>query len=307
VTAGFAGPTFGWTNSLGHALIQEIVCEIGGARVEVLDGRLLEVLDEFNTPLEKVLTTNTLIGRVQDGFGPQSLGWGTAPQKVYVPLPLWFSRNDSASALPIDALNVDTVKLYVTFRPVQSVIVSDSYADLTQVADPNAEGARWWPIQGSQFYRFDTTPAGKVVPGIGNGLPVSVIRGAQMPLRLSLGDTYLLAEYAYLDKTEANRFRINEIQYTIPQHYALPVTDTIGMPSAGIPIEVQNPCRQIFFYAQRQESASYNAYFLATRDLSGANSSTPWWPDCKGLNLAQALPLTPGFARRGSEPFWSQL
>jgi hypothetical protein len=57
-------PSFGWTNSLGHALIANAQLEIGGARAEVLDGRLLEVLDEFNTPLEKVLTKNNLLNSI---------------------------------------------------------------------------------------------------------------------------------------------------------------------------------------------------------------------------------------------------
>ena len=55
------GPHFGWTNSLGHALINETSIEIGGARVERLDGRLLEVMDEFYTPLEKQASMNKLM------------------------------------------------------------------------------------------------------------------------------------------------------------------------------------------------------------------------------------------------------
>ena len=41
----FLGPTFGWTNSVGHAIIDTITLEIGGAIVATLDGRLLEVLE----------------------------------------------------------------------------------------------------------------------------------------------------------------------------------------------------------------------------------------------------------------------
>lgn len=64
----FAGPQFGWTNSLGHALIQQATLEIGGSRVEQIDGRLLEAHDEFDTPLEKVLNKNDLICRKDNGF-----------------------------------------------------------------------------------------------------------------------------------------------------------------------------------------------------------------------------------------------
>ena len=73
-TSGFLGPRFGWTNSLGHALLGEATIEIGGSRVESLNGRLLEVLDEFGTPLEKVTAANTLLCRKDSGFGVSSFG-----------------------------------------------------------------------------------------------------------------------------------------------------------------------------------------------------------------------------------------
>ena len=57
------GPTFGWTNSLGHVLVSSAQIDIGGSRTEVLDSQLLEVLDEFRTPLEKVTSVNRLIER----------------------------------------------------------------------------------------------------------------------------------------------------------------------------------------------------------------------------------------------------
>ena len=46
-------PKFGWTNSLGHALIDRLTLDISADRVESIDSRLLEILDEYHTPLEK--------------------------------------------------------------------------------------------------------------------------------------------------------------------------------------------------------------------------------------------------------------
>ena len=39
------GPTFGWTNSLGHAIINLVELEIGGANIDNMDGRFLEIYD----------------------------------------------------------------------------------------------------------------------------------------------------------------------------------------------------------------------------------------------------------------------
>ena len=90
----FAGPRFGWTNGLGHALIQEATVEIGGARVESLNSRLLEVLDEFGTPLEKTTVMNRLIKRQENGFTPTTYGWDSDPTVAVTPLPFWFSNGD---------------------------------------------------------------------------------------------------------------------------------------------------------------------------------------------------------------------
>ena len=37
----FVGPRFGWTNSLGHALVANATLSIGGTKVETLDSKLL--------------------------------------------------------------------------------------------------------------------------------------------------------------------------------------------------------------------------------------------------------------------------
>lgn len=298
--ANFAGPRFGWTNSLGHALIAQTTVSIGGNTIETLDGRLMEVMDEYNTPLEKVLTINSMIGRVQNGFSQTSLGNTTTPMRVIVPLPFWFSRGDLGAALPIDSLHVDEVRISVQFRPVTSLYYTDSRAPASE-GNSCLESSALWPILGSKFYRSGS--GGSVVPGLypTTGLVSEV--GPTMPLNLSLGDTYLLAEYVYLDKPEANRFRLADIEIPIVQHIAIDVKDTKRAPYYQIPLELPNPTRHLFFMAQNYLATSYNAFFLATRDLSGNDvTHAPWWPDCQGLARHYG-DLVPGFSTRGSEPF----
>lgn len=312
----FAGPRFGWTNSLGHALLAKATVDIGGSRVETLDSRLLEIMDEYNTPLEKVLNTNTLIGRVQNGFGETSLGNSATPTKLYIPIPFWFSRGDLGAALPIDAIHVDEVRVGFTFRPLTSVYYTDSRTAASSVV-PTVEGSALWPILGSSFYK--TGAGGGLQPGLAlNRVPVlsnvTPIPDIRMPQTLSLGESYLLAEYIYLDKPEANRFRLGDIQLPIAQHYQIEPRDTRGFRDITIPMELPNPTRQLFCMAQNYNAIPYNAYFLATKDLSGQNISgsptsetyAPWWPDCSGLNVAGPGFILPGFSQRGpTEPFLS--
>jgi len=302
-TSTFLGPTFGWTNSLGHALIQSATLDIGGARVETLNGRLLEVLDEFNTPLEKVTSVNSLLPRIQNGFTPTSIGWTDSPTVAVTPLPFWFSRGDPGVALPIDAINNDQVRISISFAPVTSLYVSSAQLPISTRTQPPA-GSGYFPLLNSPFYQTGGT---KSVAGLSGNPSVSQlvtdVSGKRMPTSLSLGDTYVLAEYVYLDKPEANKFRISDIQYPIAQHYLFEPTDSNGLPNLTIPLRVPNPTRDLFFFAQRFEAAAYNAPFLASRDLSGLGVTVaPWWPDATGLNPVNLGFLTPAFSTRQSEP-----
>lgn len=301
----FVGPTFGWTNSLGHALVNEASIEIGGSRCERLDGRLLEVLDEFYTPLEKTTLMNDLLRRKDNGFRVGTFGFEEeAPTVAVTPLPFWFSCGDSGAFLPIDAIQADNVVLRMNFASVQNLFVS-SAQQVPPTANASLPGEAYFPIGGSQFYYKDES-GGAAVAGL-SGDPTlaqmaSVIPGVSMPTTFPLGDTYVLAEYVYLDKPEANRFRIADIRIPIPQHYPFDPVDTQTAPRSRISLKIPNPTRNLFFYCQRYEAIRLNVPFLATRDLSGVGTGVPWWPDASGLNVYSFGDYSPGFSTRESEP-----
>lgn len=285
-TAGSDGPSFGWTNSLGHALISEITLDIGGARVERLDGRLLEILDEFYNPLEKQISMNKLICRKDNGFNYTSFGYNEQNTRVVTPLPFWFSSGDSALALPIDAIQADKVKLKVTFNPINSLYVSDTYQTYSNSSIPVA-GEAYTPLSNAVFYN--------------NGVEIPNIK---MPNTFNLGDTYIMAEYIYLDKPEANKFRLSDIRVPITQHYSFEPVDTQNMNQVNFKFSVPNPTRNLFFYLNNYNAPRYNAPFLATRDLSD-NSNTPWWPDASGLNTQFLGNVKSAFSTKDSEPLKS--
>jgi hypothetical protein len=303
----FCGPTFGWTNSVGHALITNAQVTIGGNPIDNLDGRFLEVFAEFNTPFEKLTTVNRLLGRSASGFTPKS-NQSTGP--YVTPLPFWFARGDPSAALPIDAIGTDPVQLSITFNSINNVYTTTSRSlnnDSKQILGP---------LLNSPFYFSDS--AGSSVSGL-QGNPtksqlVSKVPGITMPESLTLpSETYLLLEYVYLDKPEANRLRLAELSYIIPQHYPLTPFDTRNSSLARIPIRVPNPLRELYFTVHRTDADLLNAPFLATRDLSGlfitdisgVGSIAPWWPDASGLDINILKPLVPAYSQLDSEPLAS--
>ena len=306
--ANFAGPYFGYTNSVGHAIINETIIEIGGSRVERLNGRLLEVMDEFYNPLEKQISINNLLLRKDNGFNYKSYGInGLTNNVVVTPLPFWFSNGDAGLALPIDAIQADQVKLFISFNPMNSLYVSS--AQVTKPSTNPVDGDCYFPIANSPFYVTDAS--GSPVYGL-TGNPtiptnVSVIPNIKMPSEFKLGDTYIMAEYVYLDKPEANKFRISDIKVPIVQHYPFDPYDTQGLSKVNFNFKVPNPTRNLFFYLNHYDAIRYNAPFLATRDLSSADVTiAPWWPDASGLEQPQHLStIRSGFSTRDNEPLQS--
>lgn len=306
----FLGPVYGWTNSLGHALIQQIELEIGGAIVETLDGRLLEILDELYEPLDATIAKNAMICRAPHGFGPRTWLQPT-PTRVHVPIPFWFSRRGRYShALPIQALSADIVRIHITFRPLDQLVYTDARVDTRTVgyrAGVDTPGAMWG-FTGGRFWRANPAATTRVYAMRASmdaaGVAGELIPDVRIPARMSPVDAHLLVEYIHLEDYEALTLRSAELTYHVEQHVALPVTPSRAQAELRIPLPYGNPTKDIMWVCQRPEAEQYNAWFLFTRDLTaGGGAATPWWPDAQlELSEAQDWQIRPGFQTSMSEP-----
>jgi hypothetical protein len=325
---GFLGPNYGWTNSLGHALIQQIELEIGGVIVETLNSQQLEILDELYETVESSIAKNAMIKRVPNGFTP--LTW-QQQTTVYVPIPFWFSRPGIYSkALPIEALNVDRVRIHVTFRPVSQLFYTDARVDTRTVGyRPGVDPiGGMWGLEGARFWRADATKEGDIYTmnshmvkfntNTNAMIPVKgeIIQGITMPTRLSLGDAYALVEYISLEEYEAMTLRSAELTYNINQHLALSVEQTLQTKEQRLALPYTNPTKELFWVFQNPAAETFNAWFLFTRDLAGVPPArappnpclSPWWPDATVLPTAQAnWRIKPAFQQSYSEPLESAI
>ena len=318
--SGFLGPIYGWTNSLGHALIQQIELEIGGAIVETLDSRLLEILDELHETVESAVAKNVMIKRKPNGYTPLSF-LTSDPTTVYVPIPFWFSRPGVYShALPIDAMYTDQVRIHVTFRPVAQLYYTDArvnpatvgYNALTDGVGPLP------PLAGGRFYRANPAASGLVFDMNVNtppaGVPGEVIPGIALPLRFSPVEAYALIEYISLEEYEAIAFRSSELSYQVQQHIAVPQQQTLNAKEVRLALPYSNPTREMMWVFQRPEAETYNAWFLFSRDLGPvvppqatppqqSPCAVPWWPNATVIPLpANRWQIIPGFQTAGSDP-----
>lgn len=303
----FAGPNFGWTNSLGHALIRSISISISGTVIDTLNGLLFEVLDEYSTPIEKETVVNRLIKRSDNGFTETTFGHTSGGTVVAVPIPFWFARGDPCCAFPIVAMPYDDIVVSMSLQPLSSLYFTDSRATPSQ--QTGESGSALWPMSGSSFYCKATAPAGIEIKELNPLDPTAkyeLIPDVNMPTEneLQLGEHYFMAEYAYVDSTEANKMCTSQIDIPIVQHYSMPRYETRGTPKASIPLHIPNPTRDIYWVIQRTDAHLYNAHFLATRELGHPDPSNPvpWWPDALGLSATSPAFLRPAFALSDSEP-----
>ena len=324
----FLGPTYGWTNSLGHALIQTIELEIGGAIVDTLDSRQLEILDELYESIESVTGKNAMIKRAPNGFSPTT--WQDPQTTVYVPIPFWFSKPGAyTQALPIEALRSDTVRIHVTFRPVAQLFYTDARVNAKTVG--YREGidtvGGMWGLVGARFWRKNPNAAGEIYTmnaGMvtfdrkGQMIPAKgeLIPDIRMSTSLRMTDGYALVEYISLEEYEALTLRSAELTYRVEQHIQVPVEQTLGTKEIQQFLPYTNPTKELLWVFQRPEAEAFNAWFLFTRDLSPVNTqdnpfnpcTSPWWPDAK-LYPSPYLSwqIQPAFQQSFSEPMDSAI
>jgi hypothetical protein len=309
----FIGPKFGWTNSLGHSLINLLEFDIGGVNVDTMDGRFLEVYDELYESGPTIRAKNRLINRVPNGFNQSSLGQDPVnPTTNYVNLPFWFSRGNYENALPIDALSADQIQVHITLRPASELYYTNARADPRNPGyePPCPANGKMVSMKNAIFYRFNqnapqriysTDPITKQTEGISG----EIVSGFTMPSTYNLGDTYLLCEYISLEESEAVALRSTQLEYRVDQHYIVPPQNTQYAQNVRLRLPYSNPVKELIWFAQNPAAQNYNAWFLFTRKLHGATTDPsawwkiPWWPDAI---LSGSDQSRPAFRNAYSEP-----
>ena len=307
------GPSYGWTNSLGHAMINRVELDIGGVNIDQMDGRYLEIQDELYESEQASRSKNRMINRVANGFSDASIGHETNPTENYVNLPFWFSRGNYENALPIDALAADTIQIHVTLNTVNQLYYTNARLDPRNPGyRPNIDvSGAMCPLQGGLFYRFSQDAPTRIFSTNATrdqdiGISGELIPNFAMPTTgYKLGDTYLLCEFISLEDAESVALRSAQLDYRIDQHYIVAPQNTERAPNVRIRMPYNNPTKELIWVAQNPLALNYNAWFLFARDIIGSSTNRsswwkiPWWPDAILTNTDQSRPA---FRYAYSEP-----
>lgn len=119
-----SGDYAGWTNSVGHSIIESIELFIGDQLVDKHTGLFMEIMDEISSKTKSSVKSadGVLVGRY-DIIG--GLEKSSETESFYdIPLKFWFNQNIQ-SAFPIMSLTYHTMKLVIKLKSFEDVIIFD--------------------------------------------------------------------------------------------------------------------------------------------------------------------------------------
>ncbi len=115
-----SGTYIGWTNSIGHAILDSIELQFNGYRIDLQTGLYLELLDE----LTQQQSNGQLIGKYTN---PQLLQTNaTTETEYFIPLKFWFCWNSIENGLPICAMYHTPIRVIIKLKPFLDCIIYDS-------------------------------------------------------------------------------------------------------------------------------------------------------------------------------------
>lgn len=141
--------SFRWVDDVGHHLIDEVECEIGGQQIDLQTGDWMQIWSLLTVPAGQELGFRKMIGQyplfdetfTADDTSLQAYNMDDKPETtIYVPLQFWFCRNVGLS-LPLIALQYHEVKINLTFRRASALTIA---ADASDVSGLSLTDAALW-------------------------------------------------------------------------------------------------------------------------------------------------------------------
>ena len=218
-----SGNVLSYTNSIGHAIIQEITFEVGEQEIDKQTGEWMEVWTQLTTPVGQRDALNEMIGRIEP-FNPPNLIPGAQSEgiRLLIPLQFYFCNNPGLY-IPLIALQYSPIRINITLRPLQQ---------LFWIAPPSNQ-SNWMP---SCSTRVDCTS--------------------------QIVNMMLWGDYVFLDVEERRLFVSTSHEYIIEQvQYTPPYSLTAQQNTATISIEFNHPMKEFIFMVQRDAMMNRNEWF----------------------------------------------
>ncbi len=116
------GAKFAWIRRLGHAILKEIVLEMGGERIDRQTGTWLDIWYELTQHNKKDNGYLSLIGDI-----PLLTEYNNQPKPQYtlfIPLKFWFNRHFGL-ALPVIGIQYHRIKIHIRLTELEKLIITN--------------------------------------------------------------------------------------------------------------------------------------------------------------------------------------
>lgn len=213
---------FKWIEYLGLQMISELSLEAGNQQLTKFSGNYLVAMVERDFTAEKKELLNRMIGNVPELTDPANYGTrnGIYPsayfndndiksnpsilgRTLYIPLNLWFNL-DSHMAFPLIAMQNNSLKIKIRFRPIRELfVIRDIFDDANKYPYVSPNFNQYY----MQFYRFIQPPPDTVL----------TIDSYEDIRCLWNTNIHLNATYAFLSSEERYVFSQIEQNYLIKQ------------------------------------------------------------------------------------------
>lgn len=130
----------GWTNSFGHAVIDETQFKIGGIEFDKQYGEWLEIYSEFFISESHRAAYNEMVGKYPDDDIATLDGNGATANTYIIPMRYWWEK--PGVGLPSAALEGVDIEITVRFRPAVQCVVSDE--SQSSLDNPPGFEAKFW-------------------------------------------------------------------------------------------------------------------------------------------------------------------
>jgi hypothetical protein len=221
-----SGNPLSYTNSVGHALIQEITFEVGEQEIDRQTGEWMEIWTLLTTPDSQRGALNQMIGRVNQYVSPVIIpGVKSEGLRLLIPLQFYFCNNPGLY-LPLLALQYHPIRINITLRPLQQLF--------------------WVPPPADPLLLPDWKPACTI----------------NVDCTKQIVNMMLWGEYVYLDVEERRMFVSTSHEYLIDQvQYTPPYALTAQQTTATISVEFNHPLKEFMFICRRDEMINRNEWF----------------------------------------------
>ena len=137
----------GYTDSVGHAIIEYADLLIGGQTIQRITGEFMEIYSEFfiGNSQQKAYTMLTGKTGTRTGLGPATTDpsvansfAGAYPRTFMVSIPFYFHRHDSLS-IPLCALEKHEVEVVLKLRPLDQLVVQPTGSTIIDATVPQGK------------------------------------------------------------------------------------------------------------------------------------------------------------------------